>query len=374
METGSQDGGSPGRTSQLLVRMVSQLAEQMDAERVNREADREATQAQIKMLQEALSSSRPTPLPTEQGGRVEYAQEQIRPLIEHPRKTKPTLPDPPRYDGNRRRFRAWLNEIKNKLRVDGGVIGTKADHFAYIYSRLSDSPQQMTIAFVEAGGREGDSNPDDYLQYLEECYGDPNAKARAIERLRVLKQGETESFAALLPRFEKELADSGGAVWPEEVRISYLEGALNRQLRLAAVYAAPNRGSYSAWVRDIQRLSSGLEGVNKQEKHCGTHPAARRQLHPETRNRQPQEVDEDIRMTGINQAFQGTQAQHRSKDERRCYRCNRKGHLIAQCQAKAVFPKGRKDPPQLARVSEPEVSDEYSVVSPDGDEDTTGKD
>lgn len=136
--------------------------------------------------------------------------------------------------------------MKNKLCVDGKGIGDGTDQFAYIYARLGEVPQQKTIAYVEAGGKGGNSDPEQYLRYLEECYGDPREQARALDKLRrSFRQKDNESFATRIPRFEKELADSGGATWPEEVRISYLEGALGQELRLATVYAAPTRNTYA---------------------------------------------------------------------------------------------------------------------------------
>ncbi|KJZ69190.1 hypothetical protein HIM_11423 [Hirsutella minnesotensis 3608] len=271
------------------------MAEQIQNLRAEREADRDATRDQIRSLQESLTSSRPTPPDTESECRPEPLNELDRLLDAPTRKTRPTLPDPTKFEGIRSKFRAWLSEMRNKLRVDGRVIGSKADQFAYIYARLGGAPQQMTIAYVEAGGRGGDSDPDQYLQYLEECYGDPNARTRALENLRSLRQGDKESFAALLPRFEKELADSGGATWPEEVKISYLEGALRQDLRLATVYAAPTRTTYAEWVQALQSLSSGLECVGRRDAlrsgggNC------------DSRGR---DSDGDTKMTGVNRIGQ----------------------------------------------------------------------
>ena len=77
--------------------------------------------------------------------------------------------------------------MKNKLAVDGPAIGTQADQFAYVYSRLERTPQNMTIAFVEKGGVDGSRDPNQYLTYLDGCYGDPNAQARAIDRLQTIE-------------------------------------------------------------------------------------------------------------------------------------------------------------------------------------------
>lgn len=169
METNGQEGGSPGRTSQMLMQMMSQMTEQMQALRDEREADREAMQLQIQALQSAIATPTPTPQPqriTRPEPRRSCSPESA--IV----KKKSTLPDPPRFEGTRSEFRPWLSEMKNKLRVDGPVLGSRPDQFAYIYARLGGTPQRMTIAYVEAKGNNGESDPDHYLQYLEECYGD----------------------------------------------------------------------------------------------------------------------------------------------------------------------------------------------------------
>ncbi|KAK9443945.1 hypothetical protein VB005_02471 [Metarhizium brunneum] len=273
MENHSQDGGSPSHSAQMLVQMMSQLTESVQALRNERDNDREETRTQIQALQSAIATPNHTasedlvnPTPQRLGPVPPVPNTASPPIILqqiHQAKKRATLPDPPRFEGNRLGFRAWLSEIRNKLRVDGPAIGSRPDQFAYIYARLGGQPQSMTIAYVEAGGNDGMSDPDRYLQYLEECYGDPNAKARAIERLRSLRQKDQETFAAFLPKFERELADSGGSAWPEEVKISYLEASINSQLRHASVYTDLDRTRYPAWVQTLQKISSRLEGIRK---------------------------------------------------------------------------------------------------------------
>ena len=85
----------------------------------------------------------------------------------------------------------------------------------------------MTTTFAESGGPGRAFNPDAFLTYLSACYGDPNLKQRALGRLTDLRQGDKESFAAFLPRFEKELTDSGGSTWPDDVQINHLRSSLN---------------------------------------------------------------------------------------------------------------------------------------------------
>ena len=75
----------------------------------------------------------------------------------------------------------------------------------------------MTTTFAESGGPGRVFNRDTFLTYLSACYEDPNLKQRALGRLTDLHQGDKESFVAFLLRFEKELADSSGSAWPDDV-------------------------------------------------------------------------------------------------------------------------------------------------------------
>ncbi|XP_044724102.1 reverse transcriptase (RNA-dependent DNA polymerase) domain-containing protein [Hirsutella rhossiliensis] len=116
--------------------------------------------------------------------------------------------------------------------------------------------------------------PDLFLDYLNRRYGDPNAKARALDRLRSLKQKPDESFASFFPKFEKELADSGDS--------------LN-------------------FTNDNKAASRGQErnGLGTRESKS----VDKRQEGPEEKQFVPLE-------------------------ERKCYECGKLGHLAAKCPGK----------------------------------------
>lgn len=69
-----------------------------------------------------------------------------------------------------------------------------------IYPKLEKQPQNMTIAFMEKGGQNNQQSPKEYLKYLHNCYGDPNAQRRAVDRLRAMKQKDTENNPPQYPR------------------------------------------------------------------------------------------------------------------------------------------------------------------------------
>ncbi|KAM4065603.1 reverse transcriptase (RNA-dependent DNA polymerase) [Hirsutella rhossiliensis] len=119
----------------------------------------------------------------------------------------------------------------------------------------------MAAAYYEQGGIDGARSPDLFLDYLNRRYGDPNAKARALDRLRSLKQKPDESFASFFPKFEKELADSGGGEWADVVQINYLEGAINNRLKSSLVSAIA-----SISTNDNKAASRGQERMSGKER------------------------------------------------------------------------------------------------------------
>ena len=94
-------------------------------------------------------------------------------------------------------------------------------------------------------------NTNGLLNYLKECYTDPNVSQRALERLRRIRQGENEPFAAFFPRFERELMESDGAVWPDYFKVSYLKGALNAKIINYLIILNPDRQNYLNFIKVI---------------------------------------------------------------------------------------------------------------------------
>ena len=63
----------------------------------------------------------------------------------------------------------------------------------------------MAVPFAEKAAQTRLYNVNNLLNYLKEYYTDPDTNQRALERLRRIRQGENEPFAAFLPRFKREL-------------------------------------------------------------------------------------------------------------------------------------------------------------------------
>ncbi|KAJ5494368.1 hypothetical protein N7463_004235 [Penicillium fimorum] len=167
------------------------------------------------------------------------------------------LPNPAMFSGSTTDWPAWRILVENKLRVDGICLGSPADQCAYIYSRLEKMALKNTSTFMRE--RRDTGTPDDLLAYLERIYGDPNVKARAVQRLYALKQKPTQSFEKFLPSFERELADAGALQWPDDSKIHTLVMALNKETHSALVHRGiPS--NFTDLVHVLHRISADLSG------------------------------------------------------------------------------------------------------------------
>ena len=116
----------------------------------------------------------------------------------------------------------------------------------------------MAILFAKRALQIKQYNPNGLLNYLKEYYTDPDVNQRALERLRRIRQGDNEPFAAFLPRFKRELIENDKTAWPDYFKISYLEGALNAKITNCLITINPDRQNYPDFIRVIQQTSSRL--------------------------------------------------------------------------------------------------------------------
>ena len=170
-----------GDTAQQLLRMLNEMkenfAQEMATLRESQTSAQEANREQIRALQENIATlGAAVSTPASEEASPPYGQTNSDPSITPARqaKKKPTLPDPVRFDGNRKEFPSWLLEMQNKLETDGTAIGHSKDQFAYIFSRLEKGARSMATTFAQNGGSGGTFDPGAFLTYLNSCYGDPN--------------------------------------------------------------------------------------------------------------------------------------------------------------------------------------------------------
>jgi uncharacterized protein YeaO (DUF488 family) len=79
-------------------------------------------------------------------------------------------------------------------------------------------------------------------------FTDPNEKVRAFDRLRSLFQHSEKSFTTFIPKFEREMLDTGDTGWSDEVYINYLERVINDKIRKGLVSVIQISGKYHKYV------------------------------------------------------------------------------------------------------------------------------
>ena len=94
------------------------------------------------------------------------------------------LPDISKFDGSRKGYPMWKVEADNKLRIDGAVIGTLQDQAAYLFSRMETKTRLMVVSFYQ---NQPGCDAATFVLHLDSVYIDPNATARALNRLQTMK-------------------------------------------------------------------------------------------------------------------------------------------------------------------------------------------
>ncbi|KAF2785461.1 hypothetical protein K505DRAFT_192711, partial [Melanomma pulvis-pyrius CBS 109.77] len=89
-------------------------------------------------------------------------------------RTQPVLPTPPRFEGDRFRFKAWLSTIKAKMEVDGHTMRHDFARFHYVWSCIDPKIQMQYYGTLRAAKESGLWDYMEILRHLEIVFGDHN--------------------------------------------------------------------------------------------------------------------------------------------------------------------------------------------------------
>jgi hypothetical protein len=299
--------------------IILQMRREIEAER---RAHEDTVQALEKKLKEFTTASQVTPTQS-------VAESNVL-------SRRKALKWPELFDGTRSKFPAWKQEIEDKLDVDKDQVGSWKAQWYGINQCLGEKPKRVVATFYAAGGPLGQYNPEEFLKYLELSYGDPNQASKAAARLRTIKQGERQSFAAFLPTFEQTLAEAGGSDWADAAKLTLLDSAINDNLRRALV-SVDLPEDYSSWIQQVIRVSYRLEAIS-----TGPSKWARYQNTGSPSKDTQQDNDGDVQMSGVMAMTTESRKSQRARwvpeeeiqkrrQERRCFRCGASAHMVSGC-------------------------------------------
>lgn len=103
--------------------------------------------------------------------------------------------------------------------------------FFYVYNRLESKIKAMTLPLLFTAKSTGRYRYTDLLDYFNRIWDTPNKKKGAQEKILSLSQGQNETFASLLARFERLLHEAGATKWADDIKIMHLRKAISHTLK-----------------------------------------------------------------------------------------------------------------------------------------------
>ena len=183
--------------------------------------------------------------------------------------------------------------MEYKLNRDEVFIGDKRDLFYAIYSRLDGAAAKQVESYFTIGGIDRNYDPVAFIAFLKDLYLDLNRPVRAARELYNIRQKPDERFTTFFTRFERTLADAGGALWQDGAKLVLLQGAINERLdRELIPVAMPTH--FQDWVQRASEVAAKIEIHNAR-----SYPT-RYQGTTTSKPRASKDDDGDIKMTGVN--------------------------------------------------------------------------
>ena len=292
-----------------ILRLRGQLVASQQAERLAMEQLAVQRPSVTPMVEQLSATSIPS---TGQGA------QQLGLISSAPRKR---LLDISKFDGSRKGYPMWTVEADNKFRIDGTVIGTPQDQAAYLFSRMEVKAQLMVVSFYQ---NQPGCDAATFIRHLDSVYIDPNATARALNRLQVMKQGR-ESFVTFLPKFEKELGESQLIMVPDMVKIGYLRGALNTEMQCTMIGPVMYT-DYGGFVQALLAVGSQFDCLQYQKERMASITTPSR-VWPDRDEMDWTPTVQKVKLRKLLTADE----QQKCRQEGCCFNCLKCGHCANDC-------------------------------------------
>lgn len=279
---------------------------------------------------------------------------------------RPRFPDPEPFDGTRALYPIFKQKAKAKINIDGSIYGTENGQVSYLFNRLSGTAAKIVLPWLNS-----QANPtvDNFWTFMDSRFSDPQAKAKALDKLQSMKQKPNEDVRDYLARFEGELLESEVNM-DDAVKISTFTRGLKIQVQkdIAMVNNATNFQEYCNEVIRIQDAHRRIGYLSKQPLATGYVSASTSAARPD-----PMTMDWEPTHANVAQLSAGRTIRRakwvtpeeiqRRRSNRLCIRCGASGHMISACQyAPARRPSGHAVVAS-ALLEEPQLEEEGEIIS-----------
>ena len=163
------------------------------------------------------------------------------------------LPDLPKFDGGRRKYKAWKMQAKMKLRVHAEAIGDEIAKIGLIFNALEKTALSNMCSTVYALEKSVDPKVQTLIDHLDKSYSNPHETQQDRQRLATMKQG-ARAFVNFIPEFEQCLVDADGSEWPEYVKKDRLCEAVSSKI-LEAIVGRTWPVSYDETVNLFRKIA-----------------------------------------------------------------------------------------------------------------------
>ncbi len=290
-----------------------------------------------------------------------------------PSRISERLPDPEKFEGDRKDLRRFISQIHEKMKVNRDRFPTTQSRMAYVTNRLKGPPYAQILPYIKDGECQL-SDYDEVLRILDRAFGDPNRVNNARSDLFRLRQNNKD-FSLFFAEFQR-LALEGEM--SEDALSVLLEQAISRELRAMLMHHEPPNRQYPEFANFLQDLENRRHYYENTPAPVSktysavpkTRPAPASPAVPAIATPTPtiaKQRDPDAMDLG-NQRRRPTSPTTR-RDRGECFRCGSSTHLVRDCPMpdtrglRIVSPSGGSQRSTSTRSPSPDPSPSVNGVS-----------
>lgn len=173
-------------------------------------------------------------------------------------KVRQTLPKPPKFNGDKKKYPLWRIQMKNKLDIDlDAVPSTNAGRIAYVLSFLEEEAAVFAENWTNRNLIEQATPTIDALWTdLDERFIDRQRQENALTKWLAFRQTR-QTFTDFFQEYEKLELESGNSKHDDDTRILNLKTRLSGEL-LTLVISRPRTKSYREFVQIVAEVEADL--------------------------------------------------------------------------------------------------------------------